>query len=820
MKPTSKLRPFSLLIQKELIQLLLLSTILLIFIFPGFFTGKQYLYPDVYLRYPAWREEFYEPVSQKQYSDLKTDFVDGFHLYQDFYDGIDEGEFRDWSPYRSLGRPLGDLLLSGHLFPITFLLNLLLTPIKSFGFLVIIKLYLGILGTHLLLRELGGSKWEGFFGGLIYPFTGFSVVWMLGYATTIAMIYPWMLFTALKLIKNNKFLDPWIGLSAVVVASSILTGFVAGAGYGIYLTGGFVLFYLLVRVKRKFIKEDLITRTLLFSKYLGSVLLGVAMTAIFFVPTLEYLNIIDVSYRSDAAAVQKLPIGHIMQLFNPFYFGDGVISGFRAAGNYNETSMYVGSMILILAALGVFTLFLDLRTRNKKWWSKLFFLLVAIISLMIVFDIFGILHIVTHFPILNSSSNTRLVSIFCFSIVMFSSLSISSVLEWIKRLYYLVPRFICVVPLIFILPIVVVSLLYNSETVEMLDLNRARFLFIGMIPLVTTISVSAGVVTSALLYSAERIRKDMFIVIVTLLALSELVLLASRQTPLIDEELFYPDTPLTEFLDSNTKSYERVIGTDNIFVYSSTERMYGLNSPISHDLHQQLEIGIINLIGEDIWDSQTNPQIKANKANFLSPVIDLFGIKYLVVPSSLDIESVSEELDNSYDLVYEWNDVKVYQNLTYEGIAFVIGSIRHYHTDDELLELLSDPELDVYDIAFSNDTELSQKYDQVEPLSSTEIVKYDFDEVVYKVTSSSPGVLVMSELYWPGWKAFINGEEGEIIKINGIFRAVEVPEGVSEVVLMYEGGGDTVGVPISFVSIAIVGLFLMARALLQKVKKA
>ncbi|MCB9790315.1 YfhO family protein [Candidatus Nomurabacteria bacterium] len=264
---------------------------------------------------------------------------------------------------------------------------------------------------------------------------------------------------------------------------------------------------------------------------------------------------------------------------------------------------------------------------------------------------------------------------------------------------------------------------------------------------------------------------------------------------MIDEELFYPDTPLTEFLDSNTKSYERVIGTDNIFfVYSSTERMYGLNSPISHDLHQQLEIGIINLIGEDIWDSQTNPQIKANKANFLSPVIDLFGIKYLVVPSSLDIESVvSEELDNSYDLVYEWNDVKVYQNLTYEGIAFVIGSIRHYHTDDELLELLSDPELDVYDIAFSNDTELSQKYDQVEPLSSTEIVKYDFDEVVYKVTSSSPGVLVMSELYWPGWKAFINGEEGEIIKINGIFRAVEVPEGVSEVVLMYEGVGILLG---------------------------
>ncbi len=44
----------------------------------------------------------------------------------------------------------------------------------------------------------------------------------------------------------------------------------------------------------------------------------------------------------------------------------------------------------------------------------------------------------------------------------------------------------------------------------------------------------------------------------------------------------------------------------------------------------------------------------------------------------------------------------------------------------------------------------------------------------YEVTTSTPGMLVTSEVVYPAWKAYIDGEKVDIATAFGLLRAVEI----------------------------------------------
>ena len=58
---------------------------------------------------------------------------------------------------------------------------------------------------------------------------------------------------------------------------------------------------------------------------------------------------------------------------------------------------------------------------------------------------------------------------------------------------------------------------------------------------------------------------------------------------------------------------------------------------------------------------------------------------------------------------------------------------------------------------------------------AAEIVRYEDEEVAVALTDSVGGILVLSDTYYPGWRAFVDGVERPILRANHVFRAVEVP---------------------------------------------
>jgi hypothetical protein len=80
-------------------------------------------------------------------------------------------------------------------------------------------------------------------------------------------------------------------------------------------------------------------------------------------------------------------------------------------------------------------------------------------------------------------------------------------------------------------------------------------------------------------------------------------------------------------------------------------------------------------------------------------------------------------------------------------------------------------------------TVLLEKKPRAEPLNMFEspgtvrLVRYANTEVVVEVDSASGGVVVLNDVWHPWWRATIDGIETEILRANGIFRAVHVPPG-------------------------------------------
>ncbi len=94
------------------------------------------------------------------------------------------------------------------------------------------------------------------------------------------------------------------------------------------------------------------------------------------------------------------------------------------------------------------------------------------------------------------------------------------------------------------------------------------------------------------------------------------------------------------------------------------------------------------------------------------------------------------------------------------------------------------------------------------------IVRYENQTVIVQASLNSPGVLVLADSYYPGWKAYVDGREEEILRANLFFRAVPLPEGEHMVEFRYEPLSFKIGLIISFITLSglvVVSLGLYAR---------
>lgn len=86
--------------------------------------------------------------------------------------------------------------------------------------------------------------------------------------------------------------------------------------------------------------------------------------------------------------------------------------------------------------------------------------------------------------------------------------------------------------------------------------------------------------------------------------------------------------------------------------------------------------------------------------------------------------------------------------------------------------------------------------------------EYKNNELKLKTKSNTPAMLVLSEIYYPAWRAKINGQEAKIHRANYNFRAIYVPAGENNIEMKYYSEAFATGKTITIITLicAVLGL--------------
>ncbi len=181
-----------------------------------------------------------------------------------------------------------------------------------------------------------------------------------------------------------------------------------------------------------------------------------------------------------------------------------------------------------------------------------------------------------------------------------------------------------------------------------------------------------------------------------------------------------------------------------------------------------------------------------------------------------------KELDFlKYKGAYE--GIHIYENTNVMDRAFVLHRARLVRNLDEAIKELQEGadfrEMGlVSDIApeisrMAPDLFTEEKSNGGAPVADDKIImkKYTADEVAMEVESRG-GLLVLSDLYYPGWKVKVNGQQETIVSAFGLFKGVFIKGGRSEVLFYYRPISIYVGSIISAATfIAWFGFFMISR---------
>ncbi|MBQ7527880.1 MAG: YfhO family protein [Bacteroidaceae bacterium] len=91
-----------------------------------------------------------------------------------------------------------------------------------------------------------------------------------------------------------------------------------------------------------------------------------------------------------------------------------------------------------------------------------------------------------------------------------------------------------------------------------------------------------------------------------------------------------------------------------------------------------------------------------------------------------------------------------------------------------------------------------------------ELTSYEANRLSYKVKSQQGGVVVFSEIYYPGWTCTIDGQPTDIARANYVLRAIKVPAGEHEVIMTFDPQTVHVTEAIAYGALIVLALMLIA----------
>ena len=169
-----------------------------------------------------------------------------------------------------------------------------------------------------------------------------------------------------------------------------------------------------------------------------------------------------------------------------------------------------------------------------------------------------------------------------------------------------------------------------------------------------------------------------------------------------------------------------------------------------------------------------------------SPLLDLLDVRYVLIDASLpqDRDDVLALREGRRE-VFRNNEVFIYESEGLPGRAWIVHDARTVGSDEALPLLTSgavDPRMTVL---LEGPAPLVSAPNGVDS-DVAQVTRVDPDGLALSTTSTADGVLVVSEVYANGWRAWVDGVETPVLPAFHTLQGIALPAGDHVVTLRYD----------------------------------
>ncbi len=283
--------------------------------------------------------------------------------------------------------------------------------------------------------------------------------------------------------------------------------------------------------------------------------------------------------------------------------------------------------------------------------------------------------------------------------------------------------------------------------------------------------------------------------------------------PFEPRSFMYPDVTVSDFLKS-IESPNRVFGN----LDGAAAMTYKASSVEGYDpLYIQRYGELLGAASDGLFHTPPRSGITLDKGGIYTPeMINLLGVKYFVQKKADGREPWTFPVwtypVDQFRIIFQDQAYLVLENEKAFPRAFLADNIEVAADKREILKKM-----------FIDDTDLSKtailENNSVTTSSSgtAEITNYQPNKIDIATNSTASSLLVLTDPYYPGWRATVNGSPANVLRADYALRAVEVPAGANRVEFVYAPASFRNGVILFFVG--IVGLFGLTIYFLTSIRR-
>lgn len=750
------------------VQALVLLAMIGVF-FPGvFLRGERATGADLLFQSPPWNA--YAPADYSGpgnaiMPDIVTAMLPYYALTQQ---ALAHGQWPLWNPLEMAGMPLLANCQSAVLYP-PRLLHAILDLHTATSCYYLLKLWLCGMTAFLCARGLGVGLFGARFFSIAWAFNGFNLVWCYWPLPDVSAWLP-VLFYGVEMAVRQQVRPAIFGVAAggalMLLAGHPESAFTQALGAGLYLA---LRLALATAPPRALLRAALACA--------AGWILALGVTAAQWMPFIEYLlNSYTLHTRSGDSFENVIPPMGLLTLFVPRFLGTNADGAFWGDNTFNLHAYYPG----LVTWAGIFAAFALLRRREQRPMIGALFLAAAICTLW-AFNVPGITDIF-QVPGIHALRRNYNIAFAVFAACLLGAYGLEAFLAARERRLAWAG--------IALGGAMACAVVYVGH-----DFTASLARMKGMAPYVQTQLLTAAVfavLALAVLAFATRLRRAHAAAgAVLILLFADLAWNLHGMNPTVPPAHIFPETALTKALRALPQPARVQAGAG--YVASGLLVPYGIEDWLGYDgLYPDRVLRFNVAMGPEIWKAAEpicaipwylrNPEIAAHaKASVLGQNEEPFPVT-----------------DSAYfERVAAHDGLELYRNKKALPRAYVAGAVEAFPDRDAIFAALKRETFVPGAVVYTEDLPAGALPQTPGPAGSAEITEYTPNRVRLRVQAERPAALVLSDAWYPGWRATVNGKDATIFPAYYAFRSVLVPQGGNEVVFEYFPRSFQLGLAVS-----------------------